>query len=100
MPRKKKTDDLVAKASSKSYEKEVQQLLEKGKKDGKLEQSEVFELIPDLPANIDVLEQLYVDLADEDVELVLVAEPSVEAITGSDEWGAAEDDTEELIPED
>jgi RNA polymerase primary sigma factor len=98
MPRKKKTDDLVAKATAKTYEKEVQQLLERGKKDGKLEQSEIFEIIPDVPANIDVLEQLYVDLADEDVELIPVAEPTPEAITES-EW-EVEDDSEELIPED
>jgi RNA polymerase primary sigma factor len=98
MPRKKKTDDVV-KADAKTYEKVVQQLIERGKKDGKLKQSEVFELIPDVPANIDILEQLYVDLADEEVELELVAEPRPEDIAETDEW-AVEEDQEELIPED
>src|SRR5438105_3146401 len=98
MPRKKKTDDIVAKAG-KSYEKEVQQLIERGKKDGKIEQSEIFELIPDTPANIDVLEQLYVELGDEDVELIPVAEPSPADIAVTDEW-AVEEDTEEIIPDD
>ncbi|HET9722161.1 MAG TPA: RNA polymerase sigma factor region1.1 domain-containing protein, partial [Candidatus Saccharimonadales bacterium] len=61
MARRKRDADTVVKSSGKTYEKELQQLLEKGKKDGKLEQREIFELIPDTPGNIDVLEQLYAD---------------------------------------
>ena len=95
MPRKKKTDDVALKPA-KSFDKEIAQLVEKGKKDGKLEQSEVFELIPDVPANLDVLEQLYSELAEEDVELIPVAEPRPEDIS---EW-ETEEDTEEIIPED
>ena len=38
-------------------------------KRGKLDQHEIFELIPDTPANIDVLEQLYTELAEDDIEL-------------------------------
>ena len=94
MPRKKKDD--VALKPGKSFDKEIAQLVEKGKKDGKLEQAEVFELIPDTPANVDVLEQLYSELAEEDVELIAVAEPRPEDIS---EW-AQEEDNEEIIPED
>jgi RNA polymerase primary sigma factor len=99
MPRKKRSDDLVAKASGKAYEKEVLQLVEKGKKDTKLEQSEIFELIPDIPANIDVLEQLYAELAEEEVELIAPPEPRVEDIVESDAW-IKEDDPEEVVAED
>src|SRR6266404_814667 len=99
MPRKKRTDDLVAKASGKTYEKEVLQLVEKGKKDTKIEQTEIFELIPDIPANIDVLEQLYAELAEEDVEIIAAAEPRVEDIVESDAW-VKEDDPEEVVAED
>jgi RNA polymerase primary sigma factor len=99
MPRKKRTDDLVAKASGKTYEKEVLQLVEKGKKDTKIEQTEIFELIPDTPANIDVLEQLYAELAEEEVEIIAPAEPRVEDIAESDAW-VKEDDPEEVVAED
>jgi RNA polymerase primary sigma factor len=93
MPRKKKTDDLAVKPA-KNFEKELQQLLEKGKKDGKLEQSEVFELIPDIPENQETLEQLYSDLAEEDVELIQAAEPRPEDMS---EWSAEEEPEEEEI---
>jgi RNA polymerase primary sigma factor len=100
MPRKKKTDDAVAKTAktSKSYDKEIAQLVERGKKDGKIEQTEIFEVIADTPANIDVLEQLYVELADEGVDVIPPAEPP-EDIAETDEW-AVEADVEEVIPED
>ena len=99
MPRKKR-DDIVAKAAQgKTYEKEVQQLVEKGKKDSKIEQSDIFELIPDTPANIDVLEQLYAELAEEEVEIIAPAEPRAEEIAESDAW-VTEEDPEEVVAED
>jgi RNA polymerase primary sigma factor len=93
MPRKKKTDDIAVKPA-KSYEKEPQQLLEKGKKAGKLKQSEIFEHIADTPENVDVLDQLYADLAEEEVELELIPEPRPEDISV---WSAEEEETEEEI---
>jgi RNA polymerase primary sigma factor len=93
MPRKKKTDDIAVKPA-KNYEKEVQQLLEKGKKAGKLKQSEIFEHIADTPENVDVLDQLYADLAEEEVELELIPEPRPEDISV---WSAEEEETEEEI---
>lgn len=69
--------------TSKTYGREITQLLEQGKKDGKLDQREVFTLIPDAPANIDVLERLYAEMAESDIELLPVAEP--EAVELS-EW--------------
>jgi RNA polymerase primary sigma factor len=99
---RKKTDAAVKtgrRQSSKTYEKEIQQLLERGRKDGKLEQREIFELIPDTPGNIDVLERLYADMAEEDIDLILVEAPSDEEIKDEDEW-AVEEEAEEALPED
>jgi RNA polymerase primary sigma factor len=98
MPRKKKTDD-AAKPSGKTYEKEIQQLLERGRKEGKLEQHEIFELIPDLPGNIDVLEQLYAEMVDEDVDMIPAADPTVKEIKDESEW-VADTEAEEAVPED
>jgi RNA polymerase primary sigma factor len=95
MPRRKRTET-VAKPT-KSYDKELQQLLDKGKKEGQLKQSEIFKLIPDTPANIDVLEQLYVDLADEDVELIALEQPPENI--AEDEW-AVDQEPEETVAED
>jgi RNA polymerase primary sigma factor len=101
MPRKKKTDDNVkAKpAQGKSYEKEIQQLLERGRKEGKLEQHEIFELIPDKPSNIDVLDQLYVDMADEDIDFVPAEEPTKTEISDEGVW-VADTEAEEVVVED
>jgi len=84
--------------SSKTYDKEIQQLLERGRKDGKLEQHEIFELIPDRPGNIDVLEQLYAEMVEEDIELI-PTEPTKDEIKDEDEW-VADEETEEKTPED
>lgn len=68
-----------------------QQLLEKGKKDGKLEQRDVFALIPDAPENLDALDGLYADLIEAGVELVVPEEPT--PVDFTDEW--AEDEEED-----
>src|SRR4051812_45397194 len=102
MPRRKKTDDTLTatkQVASKTYEKEIQQLLERGKKDGKLEQHKIFELIPDTPANIDILEQLYAEMAEEAIDMILPEAPTAEEIKDEDEW-VVEADVEETLPED
>lgn len=70
-----------------------QTLLEKAKKDGKLDQRDIFLLIPDTPENIDVLDALYADLAEASVPLIEQAEPS--AGDFDDEW--VNEDTEEIV---
>jgi RNA polymerase primary sigma factor len=95
MPKKKKT--AVKQATTESFGKQLKQLLEKGKKDGKLEQKEIYKQIPDTPANIDVLDYLYSQMAEADVELVPVTEPDPSDF--SDEW-TLEEGEEEIITDD
>jgi RNA polymerase primary sigma factor len=71
-------------------------LIEKGKKDGKLDQREVFTAIPDTPENVDILDSLYTELSDAGVELLGAAEPVLDDL--SDEWTA--EDGEEIILDD
>jgi RNA polymerase primary sigma factor len=99
MPRKKKTDDTAPKATAKSYEKEIAKLLERGRKENKLEQHDIFELIPDIPANIDGLEQLYAEMAEEEMELIPVTDPTEDEIKDESEWAEIEDEAEEALPE-
>src|SRR4051812_25528536 len=99
MPRKKKTDDTTKAgktSQSKTYEKEIQQLLERGRKEGKLEQHEIFELIPDKPGNIDVLEQLYAEMTEEDIDMIPAEEPTKAEITEESEW-VADTEAEEVV---
>jgi RNA polymerase primary sigma factor len=69
-------------------------LVEKGKKDGKIEQKEIFKQIADVPENLDVLDTLYAELIEANVELIAPDEPPVDVL--SDEW-IAEDDEEVFI---
>jgi len=82
---------------NKSFEKEIEELVTRGKKKGKLDAREVFALIPDTPANIDTLDHLYAELAENDIELIPVTEPEAKDIV-SDAW-AAEEEEPEVVPD-
>jgi RNA polymerase primary sigma factor len=97
MPRKKTDAKAAPKRTNKTYDKEITQLLEQGKKDGKIDQRDIFALIPDTPANIDVLERLYAEMAENDIELLPAAEPDAKEL--SSDW-ADEAEEEDLLQED
>ena len=80
-----------------SYERQIEQLMERGKKEGKLTQKEVFALIPDTPANIDTLDNFYSELAEAEIELIPEAEPDARNLR--DEW-TAEEPEEEILKTD
>lgn len=70
-------------------------LIAKAKADGKLEQKQIFEAIPDVPENVDVLDGLYTELAEQNI--AITADEAVEP-TGTGfgvEW--TKDDGEEEI---
>jgi RNA polymerase primary sigma factor len=96
---KKKSDDATKKPvqTTETFDKEITALVAKGKKkDNKLDQRDIFAAIPDTPANIDVLDKLYGILAEDEIEIVMPAEPSPDHL--SDEWVA--DEEEEVVVED
>ncbi len=64
-----------------------QELFDKAKKDGKIDQRDIFAKIPDTPENVDVLDSLYTELADAGLQIV----------GANDEWTS--DDTEEIVLE-
>lgn len=70
-------------------------LFEKAKKDGKIEQREIFKEIPDVPDNIDLLDKLHTELVDAKIEIVEATEPNADEF--SSEWVA--DDEEEVVVE-
>jgi len=79
-----------------NYDKQITKLLARGQKDSKLDQREIFKLIPDTPANIDVLDQLYSQLTEAGVPVTPITEPNSADFV--DEW--ALEDGEELITND
>lgn len=87
MGKNTKTDDLSVKK---------QELLDKAKADGKIEQKQIFAAIPDKPENLDLLDSLYTELAESNISITAdeVAEPGETEF--SDEW-VAEDGEEEIV---
>lgn len=93
---KPKKAEKVAQNPVADFDVVIDQLIEKGKKDGKIDQRDVFEKIPDTPANIDALDKLYSALSEASIELIGATEPSPGDFT--DEW-VADDEEEVVVPE-
>jgi RNA polymerase primary sigma factor len=93
-----KKDDSNKAQINDQYDKAIQQLVERGKKESKLDQRDIFAAIPDTPANIDVLDKLYAQLAEEEIEIVPATEPTLDSL--SDEWVAEEEEEEVVVAAD
>lgn len=63
------------------------ELIKKAKKDGKIDQRDVFAAIADTPENVDILDSLYTELADAGIELTSGNEPS-----GNGAWEPEEEE--------
>lgn len=73
------------------------ELVARAKKDSKIDQREIFALIPDVPENADALDQLYTELAEANVDVAISTEPNADDF--SDEW-SLEDGDEEIVLDD
>jgi RNA polymerase primary sigma factor len=71
-------------------------LLEKAKKDGKIEQQDIDKAIPDKPENAEVLDILYAELTDASIDITVPEEPAAADL--NDEWLIEEE--EEVTVED
>ncbi len=87
---KKKANDTPAAGESQSLEKAKETLVEQAKRDGHIDQREIFAAIPETVENAEILDLLYTELADSSIEIT-TSEPNPENFT--DEW---EDEEEEL----
>jgi RNA polymerase primary sigma factor len=66
-----------------SLDQKKTELLEKAKKDGQIDQRDIFAAIPETVENAEILDQLYTELADSSIEIT-TSEPNPEKFT--DEW--------------
>ena len=84
-PQPKNPEELQAKKA---------ELFATAKKAGHIDQKDIFEMIPEVPENAEVLDQLYTELADANIELIL---PGPDATTFTDDW--LEDNEEDALDE-
>ena len=73
-----------------------QQLFDKAKKDGQIDQKEILKVFSESPENVEILDSLYSDLAEANLEVV--SEPSTEEF--SDEWVLENGEEEEVVAND
>lgn len=95
----------MAKKSAKQQEPEetlldrAKELLDKGKKDGKISQKEIFNSIPETPENIDALDALYEEMVEANITITATdAIDPIGKITKDDWTDAEEEDDEEISP--
>lgn len=86
-----KDNKKVEKAIAEDYTERKKQLVAQAKKDGHISQRDIFEVIPDVPANTEILDALYTELADASITITATDEPNPANFT--DDW--AEDEIEE-----
>jgi RNA polymerase primary sigma factor len=73
-----------------------QELLERAKRDKHIEQRDIFASIPETPANAEVLDALYTELADLNIEITDSEPDAVKLSSGT--WEAEEEEEEETKP--
>ena len=77
-----------------ALEQAKKELLERAKKEGTLDQRDIFAKIADTPENVDILDSLYTELADAGLAVTSPTDPATEF----EEWTA--EDPEEITPAD
>jgi len=75
-------------------EQQRQQLIDRAKKEGHIDQQEILTLIPETPENAEALDALYTELADLNIEIT-ATEPNVAGFTA--EWEAEETEEEAVV---
>ncbi len=68
------------------FEQAKQDLLAKAKKDGQIDQRDIFAAIADTPQNTEVLDQLYTDLAEAGIDVTTTEVEEPAPVELSDEW--------------
>lgn len=89
-------DPAKDKINEKDLEQAKKKLIAKARKEGKIDQREIFNIIPDAPENIDALDTFYSELADENIDVIEATEPNTDDFSA--EW-VPEDDEEVKIDE-
>ena len=89
---KNKKVDKKVEAAEAELEQKKQELLTRAKKEKQLDQRDIFAQIPETPANAELLDSLYTELADMNIEIT-ASDPDTSKFT--DEWSDEDEEEEE-----
>ncbi len=90
MPKAKKSKKVIVEQSEEALAQVKDDLIKKAKKDGSIDQKEIFNVIPDTPSNADILDELYTQLADQNLDITSGKEKDIK-----DGW-EGDDDEEDV----
>jgi RNA polymerase primary sigma factor len=91
-PKKELKEDKKQTAEDLTLDQKKQQLIERAKKEKHLDQRDIFKVIPETAENAEVLDSLYTELADLNLEIT-ATDPDTSKFT--DEWESEEEEEEE-----
>lgn len=93
-----KAKDKAAKAAKPAddqpVDKQREELFAKAKKEGHIDQKEIFKVFPETPENAEALDALYTELADSNIEITTTG---IDPATFSSAWEAEEPEEEEVV---
>lgn len=90
MAKSKKTKKVKVEQTEEALQQIKDELFKKAKKEGSIDQKEIFSVIPDTPANAEILDDLYTRLADKNIDITSGKEKDIK-----DGW-EGEDDEEDI----
>lgn len=73
------------------------QLFDKAKEAGSINQKDIFELIPDVKENTEILDALYAELAEGNIELTIDEIEPLPGVEFDDAWAAEAEEEEEVV---
>ncbi len=92
MPKKQAPKE---KPVDKTPDEQKDQLVAKAKKDGSIDQRDINAVFPDVPENVDILDKLYTELADNNLKIKSPADKN----SGNGDWVAEDDEEEVVVPD-
>jgi len=89
--KKQEKNEVAKDKTNNPMDEVVQGILKKAKKDGKISQKEIFKAIPEIPANLEALDNLYEHMAESNIKVTV---SKTKGKSEKDVW-TEEDDNEE-----
>jgi DNA-directed RNA polymerase sigma subunit (sigma70/sigma32) len=83
--------DKATKQKTENPDEQRKQLVERAKKEGRIDQKDIFAVIPETPENAEALDALYTELAEANIE-VTAPEPEPDVTALVDEWAEEEEE--------
>lgn len=78
-------------------EESKDKLVAQAKKAGEIDQRQINSVFPDVPENVDILDKLYTELADNNLKIKSVADKKGDNFNG--DWVAEDDEEEVVVPD-